>query len=107
LVEQDRLIIEDQDIVDELMTFVSFGEQGWRAEDGHTDDLVMCLILFSWLCRQQYFKDMTSVDIRKGMMEEEVEDIENELTPFGFISTEANTETEIVDGEDHWKAFPY
>jgi hypothetical protein len=107
LVEQDRLIIEDQDIVDELMTFVSFGEQGWRAEDGHTDDLVMCLILFSWLCRQQYFKDMTSVDIRKGMMEEEVEDIENELTPFGFISTEANTETEIIDGEDHWKAFPY
>lgn len=107
LIEQDRLILEDQDIVDELMTFVSYGEQGWKAEDGHTDDLVMCLVLFSWLCRQQYFKDMTSIDIRKGMMEEEVEDIENELTPFGFISTESSVETEINDGEDRWKAFPY
>jgi len=106
LVEQDRLILEDQDIIDELMTFVSYGDQGWKAEDGHTDDLVMCLILFSWLCRQQYFKDMTSIDIRKGMMEEEIDDIENELTPFGFISTESSAETEIIDGEDHWKAFP-
>ena len=104
LVEQDRLILEDQDIIDELMTFVSYGEAGWRAEDGHTDDLVMCLILFSWFCRQQYFKDMTSVDIRKGMMEEEIEDIENELTPFGFMSASNEQETDIWDGNDHWKA---
>jgi len=104
LVEQDRLILEDQDIIDELMTFVSHGEMGWKAEEGHTDDLVMCLVLFSWLCRQQYFKDMTSVDIRKGMMEEEIEDIENELTPFGFSSQDSSIETEINDGEDYWKA---
>jgi hypothetical protein len=105
LVEQDRLILEDQDIVDELMTFVSHGEMGWKAEDGHTDDLVMCLILFSWLCRQQYFKDMTTIDIRKGMMEEEIEDFENELTPFGFVSSgESAKETEIIDGDDVWKA---
>jgi hypothetical protein len=104
LVEQDRLIIEDRDILDELMTFVSHGEQGWKAEDGHTDDLVMCLVLFSWLCRQQYFKDMTSVDIRKGMMQEEIEEIENEFTPFGFSSADFAQETEIQDGEDHWKA---
>jgi hypothetical protein len=104
LVEQDRLIIEDQDIVDELMTFVSHGEMGWKAEDGHSDDLVMCLILFSWLCRQQYFKDMTSIDIRKGMMEDEIEDIENELTPFGFMATGSEIETEILDGNDYWKA---
>lgn len=104
LVEQDRLIIEDQDVIDELMTFVSYGEMGWRAEDGHTDDLVMCLVLYAWLCRQQYFKDLTSVDIRKGMMEEEIDDLENELTPFGFSNSDSDVETEIVDGDDHWKS---
>lgn len=104
LVEQDRLILEDQDILDELMTFVSHGEMGWKAEDGHTDDLVMCLVLYSWLCRQTYFKDMTSVDIRKGMMQEELEELENELTPFGFMAGESQIETEIWDGNDHWKA---
>jgi hypothetical protein len=104
LVEQDRLILEDQDIIDELMTFVSHGEMGWKAEDGHTDDLVMCLILFSWLCRQTYFKDMTSVDIRKGMMQEELEELEGELTPFGFIAQESQIESEILDGNDIWKA---
>ena len=104
LVEQDRLILEDQDILDELMTFVSHGEQGWKAEEGHTDDLVMCLVLFSWLCRQQYFKDLTSIDIRKGMMEDKIEDLENELTPFGFTSRDSEAETEIWDGNDHWKA---
>jgi hypothetical protein len=102
LVEQDRLILEDQDIIDELMTFVSQGEMGWKAEEGHTDDLVMCLVLFSWLCRQTYFKDMTSVDIRKGMMEEELNDLESELTPFGFMNKGPEAETEIVDGDDVW-----
>lgn len=102
LVEQDRLILEDQDIIDELMTFVSQGEMGWKAEEGHTDDLVMCLVLFSWLCRQTYFKDMTSVDIRKGMMEEELNDLESELTPFGFLSKGPDAETEIIDGDDVW-----
>jgi hypothetical protein len=104
LIEQDRLIIEDQDVIDELMTFVSQGEIGWKAEEGHTDDLVMCLILFSWLCRQTYFKDMTSVDIRKGMMEEEMQELEDELTPFGFLSKANDAETEIFDGNDYWKA---
>ena len=104
LVEQDRLILEDQDILDELMTFVAHGEQGWKAEDGHTDDLVMCLILFSWLCRQTYFKDLTSIDIRKGMMEEEIEELENELTPFGFMNRDSDVETEIKDGNDIWKS---
>jgi len=105
LVEQDRLILEDHDILDELMTFVSHGEQGWKAEEGHTDDLIMCLVLFSWLCRQQYFKDLSNIDIRKGMMEEEVEDIENELTPFGFMSNvDFGKETEIIDGDDVWKS---
>jgi hypothetical protein len=102
LVEQDRLLINDINIIEELMTFVAYAESGWKAEEGHTDDLVMCLVLFAWLCRQTYFKDMTSVDIRKGMYQEQLQEIENDLTPFGFVSHENKEETVFFDDNSWW-----
>jgi hypothetical protein len=104
LIEQDRLLIPDVNIIEELMTFVSYNESGWRAEDGHTDDLVMCLIFFAWLCRQTYFKDMTSIDIRKGMMDDLKQEMENDLVPFGFIPSIGGEETQIIDDNDVWNA---
>jgi hypothetical protein len=59
LVEQDKLLLEDYDILNELMSFVSKA-QSYSAEDGHTDDLVMSLVLFAWLSRQPYFKELTN-----------------------------------------------
>lgn len=103
LIEQDRLIIRDVNIIEELMTFVSYSEFGWKAEEGHSDDLVMCLVFFSWLCRQTYFKDMTSIDIRKGMADDALQEIENDLTPFGFMSGENYEETQFSDEDGIWK----
>jgi hypothetical protein len=103
LIEQDRLLVPDVHIIEELMTFVAYSEIGWRAEEGHTDDLVMCLIFFAWLCRQTYFKDMTSIDIRKGMGLDAVQEIENDLTPFGFVSGENYEENQIIDESGIWK----
>jgi hypothetical protein len=87
LVEQDKLIIEDEEIIKELLSFVakwnSFG-----ADDGHTDDLVMCLVLFSWLTKQPYFKEITNIDIRKELFEGEIKKIEeDDWFSFGFISS--------------------
>jgi hypothetical protein len=105
LVEHERLIINDIHIIEELMTFVAHAEVQWKAEDGHTDDLVMCLIFFAWLCRQSYFKDMTAIDIRKGMFDEELQELENDLTPFGFISSHNNGEEDtILDDDGIWKS---
>jgi len=103
LIEQDRLLVPDVHIIEELMTFVAYSEMGWRAEEGHTDDLVMCLVFFAWLCRQTYFKDMTSIDIRKGMGSDAVQEIENDLTPFGFVSGENYEENQIIDESGIWK----
>jgi hypothetical protein len=104
LVEQDRLLINDIHIIEELMTFVAHSESNWKAEEGHTDDLVMCLVFFAWLCRQTYFKDMTSVDVRKGMFQNELQELENDLTPFGFISTQNSEEDTILDQDGIWKS---
>ena len=84
LIEESKLIVEDFGIIDELCSFVVSGES-YEAEVGHNDDLVMCLVLFSWLSAQEYFKQMTGCDIRKDLYEEQIKNLEEEMTPFGFF----------------------
>jgi hypothetical protein len=86
IIEHDRLVISDFDILSELTTLVA-NKRGtnFEAEEGMTDDLAMCLILFAWLTGQEYFKEMTDIDVRKNLFELNQQAIEDDLTPFGFI----------------------
>jgi Terminase large subunit, T4likevirus-type, N-terminal/Terminase RNaseH-like domain len=87
IIEEDKLIFHDREIIEELSTFVS-RYNSFSAEEGKNDDLVMCLVLFAWICTQEYFKEMTETDIRKQIREEHEKQIEeNDSTPFGFISS--------------------
>ena len=100
LIEEDKLIIEDMETVGELITFIA-KKSSFEADDGHNDDLVMCLVLFSWLSRQDYFKDLTNVDTRTAIYEEEISRLEEEMTPFGFI-IDNEDEVTFWDGENRW-----
>ena len=103
LIENDKLLIDDMDIIQELYTFVAKGVS-FEADDGHNDDLVMCLVLFAWLTRQEYFKNLTDLDIRKDIYEDEMKRIEEDILPFGFSTTVDDQEpTSFYDGEDYWK----
>jgi len=77
LIEEDKLIVEDADVISEFTTFIS-KKQSFEAEDGHNDDLVMCLVLFSWATRQQYFKNLTEMDVRLAMYQQEIDKIEED-----------------------------
>ena len=99
LIEEDKLLVEDVDTINELITFIA-KKNSFEADDGHTDDLVMSLVLFAWMTRQDYFKSITDADIRTQIYEEKIRDIEDELMPFGFIADEA--EEGEWDGEDRW-----
>jgi hypothetical protein len=57
LVEEDKIVINDERIIGEMVTFVSKSNT-YKAEEGHYDDLVMCLVFFSWLTRQEYYADL-------------------------------------------------
>ena len=46
LLEDDKLLLADYDIISELTTFIQKGP-AWQAEDGCNDDLAMCLVIFS------------------------------------------------------------
>ena len=95
-----KLIVEDRDTILELSTFVG-KRQSYEADDGHTDDLVMTLVLFSWLTRQDYFKQLTDVDVRTELYEEKIEELEDDISFFGFI-TDGSEEESTWDGNDRW-----
>lgn len=100
LVENDKLIINDFDTIAELNTFVR-QKDSYAAEEGNNDDLVMGLVLFSWLSAQSYFKEATNIDIRKVLLEENDMLGDEQLTPFGIIDD--GREEPIVDSSgDLW-----
>ena len=101
LIEENKLIIEDFNVIDELISFVA-KRNSFEAEQGHTDDLVMSLVLFAWCTTQQYFKDLLNMDIRKSMYEEKIEQLEAEMTPFGFIDNGVGEDYEIDSDGTLW-----
>ena len=100
LVESDKLIVRDFDTIAEMNTFVRVRDS-YEAEEGNNDDLVMGLVLFSWLTAQSYFKDSTNIDIRKVLLEEQNLLGEEELTPVGIID-DGRKEEVLIDSGDVW-----
>jgi len=98
LVEDNKLILEDYDCINELSTFIVKG-QSFEADDGCNDDLVACLFIFAWLTDQQYFKELTDNDIRRVMMNEQQDMLEQDMAPFGFVVNGLEDENigEMVD----------
>jgi len=92
LIEQDQLIIPDFDTIRELTTF-TLTNNTYQAEEGSHDDLAMTLVIFGWLVQQRYFKELTNMDIRKKMWEEQMETLEQDMLPFGIIDDGQEEET--------------
>ena len=101
IIENDRMIINDFDILSELTSFVA-NKRGtsYEAEEGRNDDLVMCLVFFAWLSQQDYFKELTDIDIRKNLYKLNEQALEDELTPFGFID---NGKVDSWEEDDEFK----
>ncbi len=103
LLEDDKLLTVDYDIISELTTFAQ-RHNSFEAEEGCNDDLAMCLVIFSWLVAQDYFKEMTDNDVRKRIYEEQKNQIEQDMAPFGFISDGLEDMSVTIDEEtgDRW-----
>jgi len=106
MVEENKLIFNDYEIMSELTTFIQ-KHNSFEAEEGCNDDLAMCLVIYAWLVAQDYFKELTDQDVRKRLYEEQKNQIEQDMSPFGFISDGfgENTFTD-VDG-DTWHLDEY
>ena len=105
LIENNKLIINDFDTIAEMNTFVRVRDS-FSAEEGNNDDLVMGLVIFSWLVAQSYFKDSTNIDIRKLMLSENNMLDDESLTPVGIFD-DGRKEEIIVSGDDVWSERGY
>lgn len=101
LLEEQKLLIFDADTISELSTFIEKGGT-YQADEGYHDDLAMCLVLFGWLTSNTYFRDLTDIDIRDKLYNEQMKQIEQELTPFGTLTDGREQETFVADGA-FWK----
>ena len=100
-IESDKLLFSDYEIISELTTFIS-KHNSFEAEEGCNDDLAMCLVIYAWLVAQDYFKELTDQDVRKRLYEEQKNQIEQDMAPFGFMNDGLN-EDSFVDGDgDRW-----
>ena len=102
LIEDDKLLVKDYNIVSELTTFIQV-KQSFEADEGYNDDLVMCLVIFAWLVQQEYFKEMTDQDIRRRIYEEQKNAIEQDMAPFGFIDDGLEQEQIVDDTGNIWR----
>ena len=104
IVETDKLVINDFNIIEEMSTF-SKRHNSWMAEEGCNDDLMTCLVVFGWLSNQVYFKELTNADVRSKLYEEQANIIEQDMAPFGFLDDGINEHEEQTVDEygDVWR----
>jgi len=101
LIEEDKLIFNDYEIISELTTFIS-KHNSFEAEEGCNDDLAMCLVIYAWLVQMDYFKELTDQDVRKRLYEEQRNQIEQDMAPFGFMDDGLGSESFTDSEGDRW-----
>jgi len=114
LIESDKLIVNDEDTINELITF-SADKKSFKAEEGNNDDLAMTLVNFGWLTGQKYFKENINNDIRRTLQKEILDIMDQDIVPFGLIDGyqgQDNKDYEIDNEgnvwlEDRQKRYPF
>ena len=102
MIESDKLLFRDYEVISELTTFIS-KHNSFEAEEGCNDDLAMCLVIYAWLVAQDYFKELTDQDVRKRLYEDQKDQIEQDMAPFGFMDDGLNNGESFVDADgDRW-----
>lgn len=83
IIESDKIIIHDYNLIYELSRFIAV-RQSYEADEGATDDLVMCCVMFSWMINQNIFKDANNIDIRQEILKHNMDMVEEQLLSFGY-----------------------
>ena len=102
ILEEKRLTINDEQTILEISTFEAKG-QSYEASDGNHDDLMMNLVLFGYFVSTQYFSDMTDINLKQMMFQQKMQEIENDVVPFGFIDDGEEAIVKIENEDDPWR----
>ena len=102
ILEEKRLTINDEQTILEISTFEAKG-QSYEASEGNHDDLMMNLVLFGYFVSTQYFSDMTDINLKQMMFQQKMQEIENDVVPFGFIDDGEEAIVKIENEDDPWR----
>jgi len=80
IIESHKISIQDYDVIRELATFINKGNT-YEADAGSHDDLVMCLVLFSWMTNQTFFADLCDTNIKDKLYRDQMKLIEDDMLP--------------------------
>jgi len=105
LLEEQKLDICDEETILEVSTFVSKG-QSYEASDGNHDDLMMNLVMLGYFVATQMFADMTDINLKQMMFENQMREIEDAIVPFGFVDDGSDAIKEIEE-QDKMKYDPW
>ena len=99
MVESDRFIINDFDLLSELYSFIEV-KDSYKAEEDKHDDIVMCCVLFAWMVNQPFFKELSNNDARLSVFEASQTMVDDDLAPFGFIDDVWRKDPDKLDDLD-------
>ena len=102
-IENQKMIVNDFDLIAELSTFVK-AKNTYAASEGNHDDLVMSIVCFCWLTSQEFFREYTNTDIKRRLFEEKIKKIEDDVSLFGFIEDGVEHEGDDERNFEQWLA---
>jgi hypothetical protein len=103
IIEHGKLNIVDPQTILEMSTFVARGIS-YEASEGNHDDLMMNLVLFGYFAVGNNFEELTDVNLKEMMFEQRMKEIEDDLTPFGFINDGSNEDDAVLEEDKGvWK----
>ena len=101
LVDEGKLEIVDEETIMEISTFEARGAS-YEATDGNHDDLVMNLVLLGYFVSTPYFQEMTDINVKKLMFKQRMQEIEEDVPPFGIYDQDEYSEITYEQKLDPW-----
>ena len=102
ILENGKLKIVDEQTILEISTFEARG-QSYEATEGNHDDLMMNLVMFGYFVSTQYFADMTDINLKEMIFKQRMQEIEDNVVPFGIIDDGRQYSQQIENTEDPWR----
>lgn len=106
LIEQNKIAIHDAETIIELSTFEARGSS-YEASNGNHDDLVMNLVMFAWFTTNQFFNELTDIDVKKMLYSERVRAMEDDIVPVGILDVEDNNSKYTVEDGLVWESVEF
>ena len=64
--------------------------------------MITSLLLFAWASNQDYFKDLTDINIREELLKEKIAKMEEDIMPFGFVENGVDEDSFVDNNGDLW-----